>query len=259
MSRTRIQQEQIFHDSQACERARFFTQYPERLRFSDEEYLSHESSITSALNELGEVRGKAVLDLGCGHGMASVVLARRGATVTALELSRKYIQEAKWRALANRVDIDFVQGDAQRLPFADASCDRIWGHAILHHLDVRQSALEIRRVLKPDGIAVFCEPWGENRLLRWARRHLPYRGKGHTPDEEPLRQRDVTVLRELFPQLKIQGVQLLSMAQRAIPLGPFRGIVRKCDEILLRCFPLLQRYCRYVVLRLNRSLTGSLS
>jgi hypothetical protein len=67
-------------------------------------------------------------------------------------------------------------------------------------------------VLRPGGIAVFCEPWGENPLLEWARRQLPYPGKGRTPGERPLRLRDVRCLQRLFPRVEMQGFQLPSMA-----------------------------------------------
>src|SRR5213076_2968969 len=134
--------------------------------------------------------GRRLLDYGCGHGMASVVLARAGARVTAMDLSHGYLREAATRALANDVTLSLVQADGERLPFADGSFDRIWGNAVLHHLDLEQAGSELRRVLRPGGVAVFCEPWGGNPLLRFARRHLPYPAKERTPDEQPLRSRD---------------------------------------------------------------------
>src|SRR5919199_1431749 len=86
----------------------------ERLRFDDDAYLDHETWIRPALARLGDVRGLRVLDYGCGHGMAAVVLARRGARVTAFDLSPGYLAEARRRARANGVTVDFVQGDAER-------------------------------------------------------------------------------------------------------------------------------------------------
>src|SRR5215471_9287639 len=93
--------EQAFHDLQAGERSKTFSQEPDRLRFADEAYLAHETWIKPAFRELGDVAGLRVLDFGCGHGMAAVVLARRGAQVTAFDLSLGYLSEARRRAWAN--------------------------------------------------------------------------------------------------------------------------------------------------------------
>src|SRR5262245_50427085 len=166
----RLLREREFHDRQACDRAETFSREPDRLRFSDADYLDHETWVRPAFARLGEVRGKIVLDWGCGHGMAAVVLARHGAAVTACDLSAGYVAEARQRARANRVPVRCLVADAQRLPFAGQSFDAVWGHAILHHLDVPQAARELRRVLRPGGVAVLCEPWDGNLLFRLARR-----------------------------------------------------------------------------------------
>src|SRR4051812_23531384 len=125
---TRLANEQAFHDEQAAQRRQAMSQGD--LRFGDDAYLDHETWIRPALKQLGVVRGRRVLDLGCGHGMAAVVLARGGAIVTGLELSAGYLAEARARAAANDVAATWIQGDAERLPFADESFDAIWGHAI---------------------------------------------------------------------------------------------------------------------------------
>src|SRR5262245_35945072 len=136
MAMDRLLSERRFHDRQAEERKATFTAWPDLLRFADDLYLDHETWIRPALAQLGDVTGLRVLDFGCGHGMASVVLARRGARVTAFDLSPGYLTEAGQRARATGVAIDFVQADGARLPFADDAFDRVWGNAVLHHLDV---------------------------------------------------------------------------------------------------------------------------
>jgi SAM-dependent methyltransferase len=251
----RLSTEQEFHDKQAQQRARDLARRPALLSFSDDLYLDHETWVRPAFSRLGEVQSLRVLDYGCGHGMAAVVLARRGARVTAFDLSQGYLDEARQRARANRVAVEFVAADGQSLPFADAAFDRIWGHAVLHHLDVPVAARELYRVLRPGGVAVFCEPWGENRVLNWARARIPYPGKERTPEEAPLRLRDLDALSQVFPIVELAGYQLLSMVRRVV-----RGRERLvagldwCDDLLLRRVPRLQRYCRYVVLTLRRSL-----
>jgi SAM-dependent methyltransferase len=246
----RLDSEQLFHDRQAEGRAASF-RTPNTFRFSDEAYLDHETWIRSAFTRLGRLDGLRVLDFGCGHGMAAVVLARNGARVTAFDLSGGYLDEARQRAAANDVTVDFVRANGERLPFADASFDRVWGNAVLHHLDLDVAARELSRVLRPGGVAVFCEPWGENQLLEWARRRLPYPGKGRTTDERPLRRRDLAPLRSVFPKLEVEGFQLLSMARRVLRPGRLVSGLDWCDRMLLTRVPALRRFCRYVVLTLH--------
>lgn len=248
---TRLRAEQAFHDRQAQQRAANF-RAAWQLRFDDDAYLNHETWIRPALAQLGDLPGLRVLDYGCGHGMAAVLLARRGARVTAFDLAAGYVAEAAARAEANGVQVACLTANGERLPFADASFDRVWGNAVLHHLDLHVAGAELRRVLKPGGRAVFCEPWGENPLLNWARRSLPYPGKQRTPDEQPLRQRDLRTLRQLFPQLEVQGFQLLGMVRRAWPGSRVGHWLERCDGPLLGRLPQLRRFCRYAVLTLAR-------
>ena len=245
----RLLRERDFHDQQAQSRSLTFACHPERLSFSDAAYLDHETWVRPAFARLGDVRGKNVLDWGCGHGMAAIVLARRGATVTACDLSAGYIAEARTRARANGVAIRCLAADAQRLPCAGESFDAVWGHAILHHLVVPLAARELRRILRPGGVAVLCEPWNGNPLLRLARRWLP----GHTPDEEPLGPADVHELRAVFDRVEMEGYQLLAMLRRATPGSRLRTALARQDERLLVRRPRLQRYCRYVVITLRRN------
>ena len=107
-------------------------------------------------------------------------------------------------------------------------------------------------MLKPGGVAVFCEPWGGNPLLAFARRRLPYPGKDRTPDEKPLTRRDLTPLRAIFPNLEVSGFQLLGMIRRV-----WRNLLacRICDGLdarLLRLLPGLRNWCRYAVIALRK-------
>jgi SAM-dependent methyltransferase len=248
----RLTSERAFHDEQARQRSATFVARPGRLRFADAAYLDHETWVRPAFDRLGDVRGRDVLDYGCGHGMAAVVLARRGARVTAFDLSQAYLREAEARAAANDVAVAFVKADGERLPVADGRFDAVWGHAILHHLCLATAGRELYRVLRPGGVAVFCEPWGGNPVLSWARRRLPYPGKERTPDEEPLRRGDVRVLRTIFPVVEVEGYQLLSMARRVIPAGRLTATLGWCDDWLLPRLPGLQSWCRYAVLTLRK-------
>jgi SAM-dependent methyltransferase len=252
MGKDRLASESAFHDRQASRRRVTFQVDPDALRFSDSAYLEHETWIMPAVLQLGELRGLRLLDFGCGHGMAAVVFARAGANVTAIDLSLGYLLEAWDRATSNGAVVDLCQATGEALPFADESFDRIWGNAILHHLEIRKAALELSRILKPGGVAVFSEPWGENRLLAWARQSHWYPGKARTPEEKPLAREDLQVLRQCFSHVDCRGFQFLGMARRArLPPLVIAGL-DWCDHRLLRAIPSLNNYCRYVVLTLAK-------
>jgi SAM-dependent methyltransferase len=249
---TTLEREQQFHDAQAVERAVSFQTGRAMLRFDDAAYLDHETWIRPAFAMLGDLRGKVALDFGCGHGMAAVVMARSGAEAHAFDLSPRYVEETRERANANRVRVNATVANGEELPYDDATFDAIWGCAILHHLDLRKAASELHRVLKPGGVAVFCEPWGGNPILEFTRRWLPYPEKHRTPDECPLNVEGVTKLREVFPTLEFRGFQLFEMLKRAVPNLPGAGLLRVCDERLFRSLPGLQNYSRYAVLNMTK-------
>ena len=242
----------IFHDEQARERASYFRSHAEELRFDDAAYLDHETWIRPAFAQLGPLQGKRVLDYGCGHGMASVVMARAGASVKAFDLSPRYVKEAELRARANRVDVIFRTADAEHLPYADESFDAVWGNAILHHLDLDQAAKELKRVLKPGGVAVFCEPWAGNPFLNFARRWLPYPGKNCTADEVPLSRHALKMLATHFPKMRTEGFQLFGMIRRVTKFRPITALADFADRIALGICPPLKNWCRYLVIVLPR-------
>lgn len=69
--------------------------------------------------------GTRVLDLACGAGQLSVMAARFGAIVTGLDLAPNSIEQARARASAENLNIDFVEGDVESLPYSDASFDLV--------------------------------------------------------------------------------------------------------------------------------------
>jgi SAM-dependent methyltransferase len=249
----RLAYEQQFHDQQAAERAESFRSGRANLQFRDEDFLDHESWIRPALSKFAMLAGKRALDYGCGHGMAAVVLARSGAKVAAFDLSPGYVAEARRRADANGVEVECVVADGEELPFPDATFDVIWGNAILHHLDLARAGRELHRVLKPGGVAVFCEPWGGNPLLSFARRWLPYPGKDRTPDEQPLRYADLDPLRSVFSSVEVEGFQLLGMIRRVIKNERVCRFLGRIDDLLFASIPSLRYWCRYAIITVVRA------
>lgn len=112
-----------------------------------------------AFHLLGGIDGRTVVDLGCRSGVASVILARLGASVIAIDASEKNLEETAARArahgLADRVKLMRLGGCS--IPTPDASADRVLCQSILDHPQPRVMARQIRRILKPGGRAVFHE------------------------------------------------------------------------------------------------------
>ncbi len=102
---------------------------------------------------VGDVRGLAVLDLGCGTGRHSAWLASAGAAVTGVDFSEGMLAEARRKPGAEA--IRFVVHDLRRpLPFA-AEFDLVVSGLVLEHLgDLDGFFAEARRVLRPGGRAV---------------------------------------------------------------------------------------------------------
>lgn len=248
----RLSAEQHFHDRQAAERAVSFQTGQAELAFPDETFLDHETWIRPAFAKLGDLRGRRALDYGCGHGMAAIVLARAGAEVSAFDLSPGYVAEVRERARANRVRIECAVANGEELPFPAESFDAIWGNAILHHLDLARAGKELVRVMKPGAVAIFCEPWGGNPLLAFARRRVSYPGKQRTPDERPLKRGDLAPLRAIFPVVELEGFQLFAMLRRVWKNPRLSPVLDGIDSQLLHWFPPLEDWCRYMVITLRK-------
>jgi SAM-dependent methyltransferase len=210
-------------------------------------------SLAYVLDRLGDLGGARVLELGCGLGDYTVVLARRGAFVEAVDLSSTAL-----RITQQRTDINGLNGrvkvhltPAEKLEFPDATFDWAVGFGLLHHADLDALGAELVRVLKPKaGRALFREPLGTNPFLTFARRHLPYRDKYHSPHEHPLTYQDIRSLGKHFQSTAIREFYLFSMFSRLVG-GEGSSLFRllwALDEFLIRHLPAVRPLCRYVTI-----------
>jgi ubiquinone/menaquinone biosynthesis C-methylase UbiE len=102
--------------------------------------------------------GQRVLDVACGTGNTTIPAARVAGRVTGLDFSPALLEVARRRGADAQVEVEWVEGDAQQLPFEDDRFDRVlstFGHMFAP--DHERTAAEMRRVCRPGGrIAVAC-------------------------------------------------------------------------------------------------------
>jgi ubiquinone/menaquinone biosynthesis C-methylase UbiE len=105
---------------------------------------------------LPDVEGRAGLDIGCGEGHNTRLLAQRGARVSAIDISEVFINHAKQSEAEAPLGIDYQVASAIDLPFAESSFD--FATAFMSLMDVPETDLalaEAHRVLKPGGFLQF--------------------------------------------------------------------------------------------------------
>lgn len=131
--------------------------------------------LLSNLIDYSSLRGKRVLDIGCGTGWTTAEFALAGAEVHAIDLTEKAIELAKKHLELYGLTGEIKIGDAENLNFPDSYFDYVlaWG-VLMHTPNTGKAISEIRRVLKPGGRA--CAMMYNKNSLHW--RWFLWFGKG---------------------------------------------------------------------------------
>jgi SAM-dependent methyltransferase len=147
--------------------------------------------LTVRYERLGLQPGDHLLDLGCGFGRHAFEAARRGARVVAVDYADTELKEVRntFGAMADAGEVDpagclgAVQGDATRLPFGDASFDRVIASEVLEHIPDDTAAIgELARVLRPGGTMAVTVPAYLPERVCWTlsdEYHAPAVAGGH--------------------------------------------------------------------------------
>ncbi len=144
------------------------------------------------------------LDLCCGDGIHSFNAAFNGANVIAVDYAEKSIEIAKLRASKIGVPIDFRVCDVDNLDFEDEQFDIVTCVGSLSYVDQDKFILEIRRILKPEGIFICLDSFNHNILYRLNRNIHYLKGKRSKstlkkmPNEEL-----ISKIRPMFKDFKI--------------------------------------------------------
>jgi SAM-dependent methyltransferase len=182
--------------------------------------------------------GLSVLDCGCGPGSITLGIAARAAPaeVVGVDFGASQIERAAASATgAGVANLRFETADCYALPFADASFDRAFSHALMEHLrDPVRALRELNRVLKPGGIIGVCSPdWGgfmlsppSSELARAVEAYMKLQSENGG---------DVRVGRKLGVHLEAAGFAAVRMSAR------------------YECYPSLDFIGEYLALQLERA------
>ena len=134
-----------------------------------------------------DLQGRQVLEIGCGMGLHSLELARRGAKVHAVDLTESAVEATQARMKEFGMDAEIRCADAESLPYDSQAFDFVWSWGVIHHSACTARIVrEIARVLKPDGearVMVYNRDGRIARLMLFRRYILGGEFIRHSPDE----------------------------------------------------------------------------
>lgn len=157
--------------------------------------------------------GEQVLDVACGAGQIAIPAARAGARVTGIDIATNSIEQARARAQAEGLDVQFDEGDAEELPYKDASFDLVVSLiGAMFAPRPERAASELVRVCRPGGRIVMANWTPEGfvgQMFKTIARHVPPSPLMPPPvkwgDEATVRERlhdgiaELNVTRRLYP------------------------------------------------------------
>lgn len=218
---------------------------------------------------MGDLRGRSVLDVGCGLGEASVYFALKGARVTAIDLSSGMLAAAGELARRAGVDIELHKSDAEdlRLP-AQRMFDFIYVGNLFHHVAVEPTLDRLMPHLAAGGTLLSWDPLAYNPLINAYRRIAT---DVRTRDEHPLKRGDLDLFRRKFESVTFEYFWLttlsifvaMALLQRRNPNKEryWKSVVQEADRwawlyeplervdtLLLRHLPPLRPLCWNVVI-----------
>ncbi|MEO8204857.1 MAG: class I SAM-dependent methyltransferase [Chthoniobacterales bacterium] len=227
------------------------------------------------LKEMGNLKGKRLLDVGTGLGESAVYFALQGAEVTALDLSEGMVETAVNLGKFHGVNIQGVVAAGENLNVPAEYFDIIYSANTIHHVtDKPEFFQQIQRALKAGGWFFTWDPLAYNPLIELYRRMAT---KVRTDDEAPLTFRDVELAKQYFINVQHREFWILTLLlfckyfaiDRIHPnqkrywkliyepqnLGWWK-ILKQCDHLLTR-LPLIRRLAWNMVMFGQKAETGT--
>lgn len=214
------------------------------------------------LNKFSErIKGKEVLEIGCGDGLNALIMAVLGAKVTANDISSRsgvIINEVS--AKLGLDNISFVEGEFQKAEMKTNSFDFIIGKAFLHHLThtlEEEFLCQTAKLLKPDGEVRFFEPAMNSKLLDNLRLMVPVSGRPSSMSKkaynkwkvnDPHPQRDnssshyIKTGKRYFTDVEVTYVGTVERLSRLMPENSFNRKYRRWAHRIESKLPKWFRY-----------------
>jgi ubiquinone/menaquinone biosynthesis C-methylase UbiE len=233
----------------------FFDRYAGAAEYNVFSEDSNERLIEACLQLAGLKSPGRVVDLGCGSGTFSALLAKKGFDVTGLDISREMVAIGRKRYGQGGFVPRFTVGDVEHLPFAGEILDGVLLSGLLHHLpDPYRCIQEVYRVLKPGGVFMAFDPNRANPFMYLYRdRSSPfYSSVGVTANERPV------LAKKLAAQFRSAG---FTVQTDFLSNVRYRYVASKWMRLLLSAYnavdgwffrPLLMRPMRAFVITAGR-------
>jgi len=203
-----------------------------------------------------KIKGKSVLDYGCGNGVHSVWLAQSSANMVGIDLSEYSLEVARKRLERAGVAKDRARlliMDCESLEFPSNHFDIVFDGGTFSSLDLRKAISEIEKVLKPSGMLVGIETLGHNPLANFKRRINQLIGRRTDwAVHHIVRIEDLTEIKKRFKDSEFQFFHLISCLAFPFLTLPGGNILLKFLEVIdmfLLKIPFLQRYAFKVVFK----------
>jgi len=217
-------------------------------------YASHSTQIpdetdpmlVTAIEYFGDIRNARLLDVGCGNGRSSLFFAKRGANVTAIDISEVAIQNLSQFCQQHEIyNISPIHYSALNIAEL-GQFDFVFGNMILHHLEpFERFARSLRAGLTPNGKAYFRENSAFSNLLIWFRENLVGKfgiPKGGDDEEFPLTPQEVELLRKYFAvDVVYPELLFFRLASEYLLKGRLHSLMNQLDTYCFQ-FPNLRKY-----------------
>lgn len=258
----RIQNEREFHDAWAD------SEDVEKIDVLASNQVCTAPEMRFITERLGNIKGKRLLDVGCGLGEASIYFAILGADVTSSDLSQGMLDATTRLAKANGVSIKQHVASAEDMQLSpDEKFDIIYAGNLLHHVDIEETITRIKPHLVDGGVLVTWDPLAYNPAIN------VYRSMAtdvRTPDEHPLTWSDIKLFHKHFSSVETRYFWfttliifvIMTLAQRRNPNKErfWKVVVQEgnkwswlyrplesLDRLLLKILPPLRLLCWNVV------------